>query len=59
MEVECIQTVEAEMIPVIIGTTGTISKSVIKYLSNVLGKHKLKLLQKTAILRMVHIQDYS
>jgi hypothetical protein len=59
MEVECIWDVKPEMIPVIIGTTGTISKSFIKYQSNILGKHKMKELQKTAILGTVHVQDYS
>jgi hypothetical protein len=41
-------------IPVIIGTTGTISKSFRKYLSNVPGKHEIKELQKTAILGTAH-----
>jgi hypothetical protein len=30
--------------------TGTISKSFRKYLSNILGRHEIKKLQKTAIL---------
>lgn len=59
MEVECIWDVKAEMIPVIIWTAGTISESFIKYLSNILGKHKMKELQKTAILGTEHIHDYS
>jgi hypothetical protein len=59
MEVECIWDVKAEMILVIIWTTGTISKSFINCLSNVLGKHEMKELQKTAILGTAHIQDYS
>jgi hypothetical protein len=37
------------MIPVITGATGTISKLLRKYLSNVLGKHGIKELQKTVI----------
>jgi hypothetical protein len=41
--------------PVIIGVTGTISKSFTKYLSNVPGKHDIKELQKTAILGTAHI----
>jgi hypothetical protein len=41
--------------PVIIGATGTISKSVRKYLSSVPGKHDIKELQKTAILGTAHI----
>jgi hypothetical protein len=41
--------------PVIIGATGTVSKSFIKYLSNIWGKHEIKELQKTAILGTAHI----
>jgi hypothetical protein len=36
--------------PVIIGATGTISKSFRKYLSSIPGKHEVKELQKIAIL---------
>jgi hypothetical protein len=43
------------VIPLIIGTTGTISKSFRKYLSNIPGKHKIKEPQKTAILGMPHM----
>ena len=43
------------MIPVIIGATGTISKSFRKYVSNIPGKHEVKELQKTAILGTAHI----
>jgi hypothetical protein len=38
--------VKAEVIPVIIWATGTISKSLRKYPSNVLEKHEIKELQK-------------
>jgi hypothetical protein len=41
--------------PVIIGATGTISKSFRKYLSSTPGKHEVKELQKTAILGTAHI----
>jgi len=34
--------VQTKVIPVIIGVTGTISKSFRKYLSNIEGKHKIK-----------------
>ena len=44
-----------KMIPVIIGATGTISKSFRKYVSNIPGKHEVKYLQKTAILGTAHI----
>jgi hypothetical protein len=40
--------------PVIIGTTGTISKSFRKYLSSVPGQHGIKELQKTAVLGTAH-----
>jgi hypothetical protein len=40
--------------PVIIGATGTISKSFRKHLSSIPGKHDTKELQKTAILGTAH-----
>ena len=45
---------QPKVIPVIIGVTGTISKSLRQYLSNIPGKHKIKELQKTAILGTAH-----
>jgi hypothetical protein len=47
--------VKTNVIPVIIGAAGTISESFRKYLSNVLGKHKIKEIQKTAILGRAHV----
>jgi hypothetical protein len=47
--------VKTNVIPVIIGETGTISKSFRKYLSNVAGIHEVKELHKTAILGTAHI----
>jgi hypothetical protein len=47
--------VKMKVIPVITGTTGSISKLCRKYLSNVLGKHEIKELQKTALLGTAHI----
>jgi len=47
--------VNIEVIPVIIGATETISKSYRQYLSNILRKHEMKELQKTAILGTVHV----
>jgi len=47
--------VKTEVIPVIIGATGTISNSFRKYVSNIQGKHVVKKLQKTAILGTAHI----
>ena len=43
-----------KVIPVIIGATGTISKSLRQYLSNIPGKHEIKELQTTAILGTAH-----
>jgi len=44
--------VKTKVLAVIIGATGTISKSLRQCLSNILGKHKIKELQKTAILAL-------
>jgi hypothetical protein len=46
--------VKTKVTAVIIGTQ-TISESFRKYLSNIPGKHKIKELQKTAILGTAHI----
>jgi hypothetical protein len=46
--------VKTKVTPVIIGATGTISKSFRKYLSSVPGKHDINELQKTAILGTAH-----
>jgi len=40
---------------VIIGATGTISKSFRKYMSNIPGKHEVKELEKTATLWIENI----
>jgi hypothetical protein len=47
--------VKTMVIPVIIGVTGTISKSFRKYVSTIPGNHEVKELQKTAILGTAHI----
>ena len=47
--------VKTKVIPVIIGGTGTISKSFRKYMSNIPGNCEVKELQKTAILGTAHI----
>ena len=46
--------VKTKVIPVIIGATGTNSKTFTKYVSNIPGKHEVKELQKTAILGTAH-----
>jgi hypothetical protein len=47
--------VKTRVIPVIIGPTGTISKSFTKYVSSIAGNHEVKELQKTAILGTAYI----
>jgi hypothetical protein len=44
-----------KVILVIIGKTGTVSKSFRKYVSNIPGNHEVKELEKTAILGTAHI----
>ena len=55
IEIQSMWNVKTKAIPVIIGATGTISKSFRKYVSNIPGKHEVKELQKTAILGTAHI----
>jgi len=55
IEIQRMWNAKTKMIPVIIGATGTISKSFRKYVSNIAGKHEFKELQKTAILGTAHI----
>ena len=47
--------VKSRVIPVIIGATGTISKSLRIYMSNIPGNHAVRELQKTATLGSAHI----
>jgi hypothetical protein len=47
--------VKTRVIPEIIGATGTISKSLRKYVSTIPGNHEVKELQKAAILGTTHI----
>jgi hypothetical protein len=46
---------KTKVIPVIIGATGTISKSFRKHVTNIQGNNEVKELQKTAILGTAHI----
>ena len=55
IEIQRMWNVKTKAIPVIIGATGTISKSFRKYASNIPGNHEVKELQKTAILGTAHI----
>jgi hypothetical protein len=54
IEIKGMWNVKTKVTPVIIGATGTISKSFRKYLSSRLGKHYIKELQKTSILYTAH-----
>jgi hypothetical protein len=47
--------VKSKVIPIIMDATGTISKSFIKYVSNIPGNHEVKELEKTAIMGTAHI----
>jgi len=55
IEMQRMWNVKTVVIPVIIGATGTISKSFRKYVSTIPGNHEVKELQKTAILGTAHI----
>jgi len=54
IEIQRTWNVKTKVIPVIIGATGTTSKSFRKYVSNIPGKHEFKELQNTAILGTAH-----
>jgi hypothetical protein len=54
-EIQHMWNAKTRVIPVIIGATGTISKSLRKYVSTKPGNHGVKGLQKTAILGTAHI----
>jgi hypothetical protein len=55
IEIQRMWNVETKVIAVVIGTTGTISKSCRKYVSNIPGNHEVKELEKTVILGTAHI----
>ena len=55
IEIKRMWNVKTRVIPVIIGATGTNSKSFRKYISNIPGNHEAKELQKTALLGTAHI----
>jgi hypothetical protein len=55
IEIQRMWNFKTKVIPVIIGATGTISKTFRKYVSNIRGNHEVKELQKTAILGTAHI----
>ena len=53
-EIQRVWDVKARVTSILIGTTGTISKSLRQYPSNVPGEHKIKELQQTAIFGTAH-----
>jgi hypothetical protein len=55
IEIQRMWNVKTRVIPVIIGVTGTISKSFRKCVSTIPANHKVKELQKTAILGTAYI----
>ena len=55
IEIQRMWKVKTRVIPVMIGATGTISKSIRKYIRNIPGNHEVKELQKTVILGTAHI----
>jgi len=55
IEIQRMWNVKTKVIQVIIGATGTISKSFGKYVSNISGKREVKELHKAAILGTAHI----
>jgi hypothetical protein len=55
IEIQRMWNVKTRVIPVIIGATGTISKSFRKYVSTIPENHEFKELQKTAILGTEHV----
>jgi hypothetical protein len=48
IEIQRMWNVKAQVIPIMTGATGTISKLLRQYLSNIPGKHKIKELQKNS-----------
>jgi hypothetical protein len=54
IEIQRMWNVKTRVTPVIIGATGTISKSFRKYASTIPGSHDVRELQKTAILGTAH-----
>jgi hypothetical protein len=55
LEIQHIWNMKAKVIPVVTGATGTISKSLKQYLSNIPGKHETKGLPKPTVLGTAHI----
>jgi hypothetical protein len=56
IEIQRMWKLKTRVTSVIIGATGTISKSFSKYVSSIPGNHEFRELQKTAILGTAHLQ---
>ena len=55
IEIKRMWSLKTKIIPLIIGATGVISKSVVKFVEEIPGEHNLKIMQKTVILKTAHI----
>jgi hypothetical protein len=55
-EIQRMWNLKTRVVPVIIGATGTISKSFRKYVSNIPRNYEVRELQKTAMLGSAHIR---
>jgi hypothetical protein len=55
IEIQRMCNVTARVIPVVIGATGTISKSLRQYVSDIPGKNEIKEVQKSAVLGTTYI----
>jgi hypothetical protein len=55
VEIQHMWNVKTNVIPVIIGATGTTSKPFRKYLCNIPGKYEIKELQNRAVLGTAHV----
>jgi hypothetical protein len=55
IEIQRMWNVKTRVIPLINGATGTISKSLRKYVSTIPGNHDVRELQKTAVLGTAHV----
>jgi hypothetical protein len=55
IEIQRMWNVHSKVIPIIIGVTETVSRSLRKYLANIPGEHDIRELQKSAILGTSYI----
>jgi hypothetical protein len=55
IEIQLMRNLKCTIVPVIIGATGIVTRSLRKHLEGVPGKHSIDSLQKTAVLGTSHI----